>query len=149
MEQIELKKTLFALLEPIVKDYGAEVVDLELKGSLNSQILRLLVYKESGITVDLCGAISREASDLLDIEEPISGRYRLEVTSPGLDRPLRTDRDFIRANSRLLKVVLVSGRTVYGRLQSWNASTLTLSGDSGLLAIARDEIAKATIEVEL
>ena len=149
MEQTTLKEKIYSLLEPLVRDYGAEIVDMELKGPFNNQILRILVHKEPGITVDLCEAISREAGDLLDIEEPITGRYRLEVTSPGVSRPLCTDRDFGRACSRLLKVVLVSGKTVFGRLESFNGLVIVLVGDSEQLIIGRHEIAKATIEAEL
>jgi len=107
------------------------------------------VHKEHGITVENCEAISREVGDLLDIEDPITGRYRLEVTSPGLSRPLRTDRDFTRAHARLLKVVLVSGRTVQGRLEAWDSRAITLNGPDGRQFIERQEIAKATIEAEL
>ena len=86
-------------------------------------------------------------ADLFDIEDPIAGRYRLEVTSPGLDRPLETDGDFTRARGRLLKVVLMSGRVVKGRLVAWEADQLQL--DNPAESVARADIAKANIEPEL
>ena len=147
--QTDLKDTLRQLLEPVVIDHGAALVDLELSGSVSNQILRLLIHVDSGVTLDLCQAISREAADLLDMEDPIPKRYRLEITSPGLDRPLQTDQDFSRARDRNLKLVLANGRTVHGRLQGWEGGRLILELASGAEAVERREITKATIEAEL
>ena len=106
-----------------------------------------MVHKNCGITLTACEAISREVADLFDIEDPIAGRYRLEVTSPGLDRPLETDGDFTRARGRLLKVVLASGRVIKGRLVAWEADQIQL--DSPAESVMRADIAKANIEPEL
>lgn len=144
-----MKERLLELFEPIIEEHGATIVDLELTGVISNQTLRLLIYRDSGITVDLCGAISREVGDILDIEDPIPGRYRLEVTSPGLTRPLQNDGDFARASGRLLKVVLFSGRTIHGRLAAWDSEKITIEKDGEGQQVGRQEIAKATIEVEL
>ena len=147
--QTDLKDRLSELLEPVVIDHGATLVDLELSGSVNNQILRLLIHVDSGVTLTLCQAISREAADLLDVENPIPKRYRLEITSPGLDRPLQTNQDFSRARCRNLKVVLANGKTVHGRLQDWEDDRLILELASGVEEVERREIAKATIKAEL
>ena len=147
--QTDLKDRLSELLEPVVMDHGATLVDLELSGSVNNQILRLLIHVDSGVTLTLCQAISREAADLLDVENPIPKRYRLEITSPGLDRPLQTNQDFSRARCRNLKVVLANGKTVHGRLQDWEDDRLILELASGVEEVERREIAKATIKAEL
>lgn len=144
----KLRQQLCDLLGPVVEDHEAVLVDVELLGGGGSQTVRLLVHRDPGVTVELCQAISREVSDLLDMEDPISGRYRLEVTSPGLDRLLRTDGDFQRARARLVKAVLNNGRTVVGRLLDWSADTVRLDGADGPCAVPRAEIARATIEVE-
>lgn len=149
LEQTAEKERLVRLLEPVVKDHRAELVDLEFMGPKNNQTLRLLVHKDSGVGVDLCEAISREVADLLDVEDPIPGRYRLEVTSPGLDRPLVSDRDFARVGSKKVKILLSSGHTFYGELAAWDGETITLNGDDGVQAIERKGIAKATIEAKL
>lgn len=149
MDQDALKGRLIELLEPMVAQQGAIIVDVELVGPVNNQTLRLLVHCEGGVSVALCEAISREASDLLDIEDPVPGRYRLEVTSPGLSRPLRTDRDLQRAAGRRLKVVLTSGRNLSGRLGAWDEREIELEDESGTQRVGRHEIAKATIEAEL
>ncbi|MCC7262246.1 MAG: ribosome maturation factor RimP [Candidatus Latescibacteria bacterium] len=147
-QRAELKAKLVEMLEPVVQDHGAELVDLELVGALGNCTLRLLVHQESGATVKLCEEISSEAGDILDLHEPIPGRYRIEVTSPGFDRPLKTDRDFARAAQRLLKVVQPTGRTLTGRLVEWEAESISLDTKKGREKIPRHEIAKATIEPE-
>lgn len=147
-QRAELRAKLVALLEPVVADHGAELVDLELAGAMGNCTLRLLVHKEPGATVNLCERISAEVGDLLDLHEPIPGRYRIEVTSPGFDRPLKTDRDFARALQRLLKVVQPTGRTLIGRLVECDGESICLDTKKGREKIPRHEIAKATIEAE-
>jgi ribosome maturation factor RimP len=132
----------------MIRDHAAVLVDIEISGPYKSLIVRLLVHKQPGITLDLCEAISREASDILDISDPMPGRFRLEVTSPGLDRPLQTDMDFTRAIFRLLKIVSSVGHTHFGHLQEVTSESINIRTQSGLLWINRSEIAKATIEVE-
>lgn len=139
---------LVELLEPVVQDHGAELVDLELAGALGNCTLRLLVHKDPGATVQLCEEISAEVGDLLDRHEAIPGRYRIEVTSPGFDRPLKTDRDFARGLMRLLKVVQPTGRTLTGRLVEWESDSICLETAKGRETIPRQQIAKATIEAE-
>lgn len=147
VDTFALKANLVALAEPIIREHEAELVDIELSGVRGNQLVRLLVHKKCGITLATCESISREVADLFDIEDPIAGRYRLEVTSPGLDRPLETEGDFTRARGRLLKVVLTSGQVVKGRLIAWKADQLQL--DSPAKFVARADIAKANIEPEL
>ncbi len=138
------------LVEPVVAEYEASLVDVGVFGKRNSRSIRVLVHKDPGITLDLCESISREIGDLLDVEDPVSGRYRLEVTSPGLDRPLVTDSDFVRASARQLKVLLHSGRSVSGRLANWDPDAIELQIEIEVVdRIPRSEIAKATIEVEM
>lgn len=145
-----LRQLLIELVEPVVADYEASLVDVEIVGNRNSRSIRLLVHKDPGITLDLCESISREVGDLLDVEDPVSGRYRLEVTSPGLDRPLVTDTDFARASARKLKVLLHSGRSVSGRLAAWDNDAIELQVEKEVVdRIPRPEIVKATIEVEM
>ena len=143
-----LRSALVELIQPVVEDRGAILVDIELGGSNHFHIVRVLVHKDPGITVKACVGISREVGDLLDIEDPLPGRYRLEVTSPGLDRPLVTDGDFQRAHGRKVKVVLTSGKAVIGRLESWESDGIQVSDKAGAKVIPRREIAKAHIEVE-
>ena len=147
VDRTELKVELTALVEPIVTGHGADLVDVEISGGKGGRLIRLLVHAGSGITLAQCEAISREVADSFDVDDPISGRYRLEVTSPGLDRPLHSDGDFARASGHQLKIVFHDGQVVKGRLTSWDASQLLLEGPAA--SIERSSIAKAFIEPEL
>lgn len=94
--QIEIEGKLATLVEPVVLEAGAELVELQLVQRKSSALLRLLVDKPGGITLDDCTGISRGVSFLLETADPLEGRYTLEVSSPGLDRPLTTEADFRR-----------------------------------------------------
>ena len=92
----ELLATIEALLMPILTDLGMELVDLEFKREGHSWFLRLFIDKPGGVTLDDCAEVSREVSALLEVEDPIEAPYRLEVSSPGIDRPLKKPADFDR-----------------------------------------------------
>jgi len=92
------------LLEPSVAALGFELVSVELVGSGNDRTLRVYIDHPDGITVDDCADVSRQVSAVLDVEDPISGAYVLEVSSPGLDRPLVKPADFERFAGSLVKV---------------------------------------------
>ena len=79
-----------ALLEPTVAGLGYELLGIEHQRSSGSQLIRLFIDQEGGITVDDCERVSRQVSDVVDVEGAVSGEYTLEVSSPGLDRPLFT-----------------------------------------------------------
>jgi len=76
------------LIEPVIVSMGYELVGLEYIPGKHSATLRLFIDSRDGITVDDCSAVSHQVSGLLDVEDPLVGRYTLEVSSPGLDRPL-------------------------------------------------------------
>jgi ribosome maturation factor RimP len=109
------------LVEPLLEEEGVELVDLELKGSPGRLILRIFIDEEGGITIDRCTEISRKLSDLLDRKDPIPGRYTLEVSSPGVDRPLVQPRDFRRNVGREVRVEYRDGevtRSLTGRIMA-------------------------------
>ena len=142
------EKAVYRLCEPVAESYGLELVQVQYRRENHGWVLRILVDRPGGVSVDECGSFSREISDLLDVEELIESSYNLEVSSPGLDRPLRTDADLRRARGRLLKAVLTDGRTVIGRLSDWSAKALSLEGPDGACSVARERVARATIEAE-
>lgn len=98
-------RTVSSLAGPIVDEAGCELVEMELGGRQGSYVLRLLIDKPDGVTINDCAQVNRELSSLLDLEDPIPSRYTLEVSSPGLDRPFKTERDFRRALGKRVKVV--------------------------------------------
>jgi len=108
-----------------------EIVDVELKGSGNNRFLRIYIDKPSGVSHAECEFISKNVGTILDVEDVVSGgAYSLQVSSPGVDRPLRKPRDFERFAGKKLKVLL---REPVGGKRRWEG---TLAGFSdGIIAI--------------
>lgn len=94
------------LLEPVVAGLGFELADLELQLSRGHGVLRLFIDAERGITLDDCETVSRQVSSTLDVTDPIGGPYRLEVSSPGLDRRLVKPAHFDRFAGTTVRVKL-------------------------------------------
>ena len=92
------------LLEPILEDMNFELVDVEYVKEAGTWYLRSYIDKPGGITVDDCEAVSRQFSDRLDQEDFIEDSYIMEVSSPGLDRPLKKDKDFERNLGREVEI---------------------------------------------
>jgi ribosome maturation factor RimP len=150
-----------ALVLPILDDLGFELVDLQLQQDGKQMALRLFIDKPAGITLDDCVEVSREVSAVLEIEDPIKSAYRLEVSSPGLDRPLKKPADFERftgQKARLKSKNLLdpdqrgnTRKTFVGTLLGFedNQIRLELSDEQGgVIAIPLNEIEKANLEEE-
>jgi ribosome maturation factor RimP len=144
---------------PVVAREGFELIDVELTSEHGRAILRLYIdtippgTKERGVTVDDCSHVSRIVGDLLDIEEIIDGQYHLEVSSPGLFRPLTKPEHFDRVIGALVKVKTyekVDGRRVFtGILKGHEKGMLKLEVDGHEYAVALEQIAKANLEPSL
>jgi ribosome maturation factor RimP len=100
-----LNERVRSLAEVVLSRHGAELVELAVKRG-RTRLVRVVVDRAGGIDLDTCARVSEELSRMLDADDPIAGSYTLEVTSPGLDRPLRTAADFRRASGRRVRVVL-------------------------------------------
>lgn len=132
---------------------GFEVEDIELLGSGRKMLLRVTIDKEGGVTVDDCAEFSREFGAVLDVEDPVQGAYTLEVSSPGLDRPLKRPRDYEKSVGKLVKVVLTEKINGQGYL----VGRLRAVGDDHILLLAGDReetvlfsnIKRARLEVEI
>jgi len=85
-------------------DMGYELVEVEYLSTYGRWVLRLYIDKGNGVTIDDCADVSRELGDIIDIKEIIDHEYVLEVSSPGLNRPLRREKDFIRAVGSRIKL---------------------------------------------
>ena len=92
------------LLAPILEREGIHLVDLKLRGYINNQVLSIFLDTESGISLQQIAHITQEIEGMLDLEDPIPGRYRLEVSSPGIDRPLTEIWQFQKNIGRQLQV---------------------------------------------
>lgn len=95
---------LIQLLEPVIERQGYELADLELKVGSRDGVLRIFIDKPGGVGLEDCELISRQVSALLDVEDPVPGRYSLEVSSPGLDRKLTKPSHFQRFVGEEVKV---------------------------------------------
>ena len=80
----------FALINPVVRDMGYELLGLEHTSSGKHSVLRVYIDSDNGVGVNDCESVSRQVSAIMDVEDPISGQYNLEISSPGIERPLFT-----------------------------------------------------------
>jgi len=113
-------KDLAQLFEPVIESMGYELVGVEFSGGSGHGTLRVYIDREQGVSVDDCAAISHQVSGILDVEEPIKQAYDLEISSPGIDRPLFKLADFERFAGHTAKIKLMAGvdgrRNFRGRL---------------------------------
>lgn len=139
----ELEDLVRSLAEPLLERHGAELVELSvLRG--RTQLIRIVADTPSGIDLDTCASVSRELSRMLDVDDPIPGHYTLEVTSPGLDRPLRAPRDFERNRGRLVRIVLAQGQHE-GTIEEVGQDSVTVERDGERTVVPLDQIAKAKL----
>jgi ribosome maturation factor RimP len=123
------------LLEPAVAAVGCELVGIEYLPNGKQSLLRVYIDKAEGVTVDDCSAVSYQVSGLLDVEDPVPGHYTLEVSSPGLDRPLFQARDFERFAGQEVKIRMrfpIEGqRNFRGLLQGLQEQQVVIEGQDG------------------
>lgn len=144
---------------PLLDSLGLELVELEFRKEGQGMVLRLYIDKPGGIMLDDCAAVSRELSELLDVEEIIDCHYNLEVSSPGLNRPLTKPADYERYAGRLVKIRTFEAlpdsagnkrKTFLGELSGLAGGIVTIKlveGQSAALPL--DKIAKANLEFEM
>lgn len=134
--------------------FGFELEDVELLGQGKRLLLRVTIDKPGGVTLDDCAAYSRDLSAALDVEDPIQGRYTLEVSSPGLDRPLKKPGDYMKCMGKLARIVVKEniegvGTFVVGRIESADESGATVRMGDKSMFIPYKNIKKARLEIEL
>jgi ribosome maturation factor RimP len=105
---MELRDRLTALIEPVVESLGYELVLLEFAPSRRMGTLRLYIDAPAGVQIEDCERVSREVAALMDVEDPIPSAYRLEVSSPGLDRPLVKPEHFRRFAGEMARVQMIA-----------------------------------------
>ena len=101
-----IEATIEELVQPIIDSNNFELVDVEYVKEAGEYYLRIFVDKEGGISLNECEVVSRALSEILDVKDPIKDNYYLEVSSPGLDRPLKKDKDFVRYQGRDVEIKL-------------------------------------------
>lgn len=123
------------LICPILEEIGFELVDVEYVKEGGTWYLRAFIDKEGGITVNDCEAVARRMNDILDAEDYISESYVFEVSSPGLGRPLKKEKDYIRSMGKELEIrtyrPINHSKEFYGLLKAYDADTVTIEAESG------------------
>jgi ribosome maturation factor RimP len=136
-----------ALFEPVIDSMGYELVGVEFVGSEHNGILRVYIDKPGGVTIDDCAQVSHQLSALLDVEDPIGHRYSLEVSSPGIDRPLfKLDdyRRFVGLRARIKLATPLQGRRNFtGQLRGVEDDRVLIEVDKELHELPWPDIARA------
>jgi len=148
---MQLSDRIAAMIEPALTAMGYDIVRVQLGGSRHSATLQIMCDREDGrpVTLDDCAEISRLASAVLDVEDPIAGEYTLEVSSPGLDRPLTRPKDFERftgAEARVELSLPVDGQKRFkGVLRGLDDEAVILETGDGRQRLALADIEKAKL----
>jgi ribosome maturation factor RimP len=150
---ISKREAIGAIIEQVTSSVGLELVHWEIAGPRNNQALRIFIDKEGGVTHSDCETVSHQVSALLDVEDLIADHYLLEVSSPGVDRPLYKRADYQRFAGNKVKLKTqqpIDGqRNFRGRLLGIEGDTVKLElENSGIIEIAFEQITKANIEYE-
>ena len=141
---------IWSLIEPVVEGMGYEVVDIEFKPHPTNGLLRIYIDKADGILLEDCEQVSKQVSGVLDVEDPIPGQFNLEVSSPGMDRPLRKEKDFERFTGETVKIklsvpTLEGQRNFTGKLLGLKDEEVILEMDGETHYLPLDSIDKARL----
>ncbi len=140
----DIEKRVEYLLQPLLEIRGMTLVDIEVKGIGHRGLLRIYVDKEGGVTIKDCADLSRELSVLLDAEDFIPGPYVLEVSSPGIGRVIKKDRELRWALGK--EVVLFSmGKELRGKLVGFDEKMIRISSGGETLVVERKEVSKIKV----
>lgn len=148
-----LRDQLSELLEPVVAQLGLELWEVEFAPRAGGALLRVYIDSDAGVTLDDCERASHAVSETLDAADPIPGRYTLEVSSPGLDRILRTQAHFERfagARIKLEMMQAIEGRKRFsGKLVSVTDGEITLEVDGAPVRLPIEDIHRARLAPEM
>lgn len=149
------EQKIYELAARVAGECGYELVDVGLSGRGSRTLLRVTIDKEGGISLNNCETFSRRLEALMDVEDPLAGPYTLEVSSPGLDRPLKSLDDFRKHVGKLARIVTsekVNNQNFFlGRISGVNGTAirLSISDGRGEIILPFDAITKARLEIEL
>jgi ribosome maturation factor RimP len=144
------------LIEPVIESEGLEIIDIECLKMKFRWLVRIFIDKEGGVTIDDCSEISKQLGDILDVYDVLPGSYTLEVSSPGLDRPLSRDKDFIKYRGSTVRIKtgekLDGVKNFHGKLNDYldenGAKTLIVDVSGKIYRIPRDMVVKAHLVYE-
>lgn len=142
------------IADRILLSEGMELVDLEFRQEGRKWVLRLFIDREGGVTIDDCANISRQLSVALDVEDFIDRQYLLEVSSPGINRPLTKDTDFIKYKGQKVRIKtsepIEGQRNFAGILTDFKDGLVILTDDKNeICRIDKKNILKAKLDIEI
>jgi ribosome maturation factor RimP len=136
-------------LEPAVREVGYDLEDVQVRQAGSRRLVQVVVDRDAGLTIDDVAEVARAVSAVLDADDTlVSGAYVLEVTSPGVDRPLTAPRHWRRNISRLVEAHLADGSAVTGRITAADDAAVQLAVGDSVRVLTYDDIAKAQVQVE-
>jgi ribosome maturation factor RimP len=146
------EKKLDAMLRPTVEEMGYEIADVEFVKEGPNWYLRVFVDKEGGVSIDDCELISKALEKILDENDPIEQAYFLEISSPGIDRPLKKKEDFIKFNGEMVDIKLykpVEGSKEHtGKLTDYSDDgTVTIETEDKVMSFEKKDIASVRLAV--
>lgn len=149
----EILEKVRGIAAPLAAQEGLELVDVEIGGAGGRQALRLFIDRPGGVSLDDCTAVSRVVSAALDVEDPIQGAYDLEVSSPGLDRPLRTPEHFLKFAGQKVRVKTYgplaeceNRKTFVGILKGFEDGKVVVDVDGRVFHVPHAQVSKANVE---
>ena len=152
MEKPSIYQAVTKLLEPVFREGSIELVDVEYEKTGKIWTLRVFIDKNQGVTVGDCQKLSREIEDLIEVHELISVPYVLEVSSPGLDRLLKKERDFLRNKGKRIQIKtflpINNKKQFSGTIKNSMNEILFLEDKSGIVEIKLGKIAQAKLIIE-
>ncbi len=152
MAKISVVESIIEISEPVIKDEGLELVDVEYKKLGKTWTLRIFIDSDRGITVDDCQKVSRQIEDIIEIDDLIASPFVLEVSSPGLDRPLKKEKDFLRFKNKAIEVKTFSPmenrKNFKGTIQDCKNQILFLNEEGASIEISLDKISQAKPIIE-
>ncbi len=149
MRDEELAARIEEIVQPVLRDHGLELVDIEWRPRRPRGVLRVFVDRPGGVRIADCEQVSREVGDLLDVADLIGDPYDLEVSSPGLDRELRTEREYRWALGKRVRCWTVEGREIRGRLAEVAEGRLVLERDGERIEVPRADVTRTRLDAEV
>jgi ribosome maturation factor RimP len=148
----DIKQKVLRLAKRVADEQGVEIFDIELLGK-GKLLLRVIIDKEGGVTLGDCERLSKSLGTVLDVEDLFPGSYTMEISSPGLDRPLKGIKDFEKNVGRLCRIITIekieNQNFFIGRITKINGNFIKFLVNGREIDIPFEKLSKAKLEVEL
>jgi ribosome maturation factor RimP len=145
MSKVKIEEVVYEICKPVTDRYNYELVEVEYKKEGGEWYLRIYIDKEDGITIDDCQLVSEEVSELLDQADPIDSAYIFEVSSPGIERPLKTERDYQKSIGKLVEAKFfapIEGKkAIEGILTGYTDTSVELDQNNNKIVLDKSQIA--------